>query len=552
MGRIDLTVADFSTLFEASPAAMALSRLADGVFVDANEAFLRLHGYARDEIVGHVGAELELWERPQERERIVALIRSEGRAQNFVHAYRCKSGRVGRALVSLNIVDVESQPHMLGVLNDLAELDSMEANLTATEARLRSIFEHTDAGIAFADGAGTALSFNTAFQNLLGYPEARLRGMNFAEFTHPEDLPRELPLLEDVMQGRKDHYRLEKRLVAADGSVKWIEGFVSAIRDAHGDVMNFIGITTDITARRQADAMLNLYAKVLQHNGEGILISDAKNRIVAVNAAFRRLTGYEEGDVLGKDPSILASGDTPRETYAAMWDALGAAGYWQGELMERRKDGSVYPKWIAISVLHDAAGNLTNYIASFTDISERKTAEEQIRQLAYYDPLTDLPNRRLLLDRLGQAVSQAQRHDRLLAVMFMDLDNFKQINDTLGHEAGDELLKQVAMRLQACVRTGDTVSRQGGDEFVIVLAEIANPAAAVVVADKILHALASPVALGAAAPVVTISIGISVYSADGADNAAELMRQADIAMYEAKRAGRNRYHFFTATQFGGR
>ena len=443
---------------------------------------------------------------------------------------------------------MQGEPHIFGVLSDLSELDRVEANLAESEARFSAIFNTTNAAVAFADSTGTAISFNDAFQKLLGYPAEKLRGMNFAEFTHPDDLAQELPLLSDVQTGKSDHYRIEKRVITASGEVRWIEGLVSVIRDRRGEVSNFVGVLTDITGRRRSEVMLQLFAKVVRHSGEAILISDAENRIVMVNDAFTQLTGYAEHEVLGKDPSMLGSGQAPPETFVAMWQSLRATGYWQGELMDRRKDGSCYPKWIAISVLRDISGAIINYIASFTDISERKLAEEKIQQLAYFDPLTNLPNRRLLLDRLDRALAQAQRFNRRMAVMFLDLDNFKSINDTLGHEVGDLLLQEIATRLLDCVRTGDTVSRQGGDEFVIVLSEIGDPHDATAVADKMLKKLAEPVKVAANELEITTSIGISIYTPSDGMSALQLMKDADAAMYEAKRSGRNRSHLSPPTQ----
>ncbi|MEN6587056.1 MAG: PAS domain S-box protein, partial [Sulfuricella sp.] len=346
-----------------------------GRFLDVNDAYCRMIGYERDELLAMSISDLEASERPDDTRAHIEKVLATG-YDRFESRHRCKSGTILDVEVTVNYFPVAGG-RLIVFVRDVTAQKKAETTLMESEARFRSIFENACTGIAFADGDGKAISFNDAFRQMLGYPKEQLRGMSFAEFTHADDLPRELQLLEEVAQGKRDHYTLEKRLIAADGEVKWIDGFVSAVRDPAGQVINFIGIATDITARRQAEATLNLYANVFQHSGEGIVITDADNNIVAVNRSFTRLTGYEEEDVLGENPRILASGKTPRETYQAMWGSLAAQDFWQGEVWERRKDGHNYPKWIAITALRDSFGAVTNYIASFTDITERKAVDER-------------------------------------------------------------------------------------------------------------------------------------------------------------------------------
>ena len=290
-----------------------------------------------------------------------------------------------------------------------------------------------------------------------------------------------------------------------------------------------------------------LFATVFESNPAAIMITDRHNVILAVNPAFTRLTGYEVDEVLGKTPSMMKSGRHDAAFYQAMWEALRDNGEWSGEVWDRRKDGSLYPKWLHISVVHDMCrdgrGEPAFYVASFTDISERKEAEERIRLLAYHDVLTGLPNRLLLLDRLEHAMANAQRGHHHLAVMFIDLDRFKNVNDSLGHAAGDELLREVAGRLRACVRDVDTVARLGGDEFVVVLENLETEVDAVSVANKIQLAFGRSIGVHGQTLHVSTSIGIALYPEDGQD-AATLMRNADTAMYQAKAAGCNNYQFF--------
>jgi diguanylate cyclase (GGDEF)-like protein/PAS domain S-box-containing protein len=301
----------------------------------------------------------------------------------------------------------------------------------------------------------------------------------------------------------------------------------------------------DITARKQAEDALRLYANVFEHMGEAIVITDRDNRILAVNPAFTRQTGYAIDEVLGKEPSVLASGQTPAETYRAMWTALAQTGYWQGELLGRRRDDSLYPKWMSVTVMRGPDGQITNYIANFTDITARKLAEAQISQLAYHDTLTGLLNRISLQNQLEQALAMAQRDQHALAVAFLDLDSFKTINDTMGHAVGDKLLMEVGHRLRESVRHSDVIARLGGDEFVVVLTEVEDATAAARVAEKILDALARPYRIDNHTLHSTASIGLAFYPDDGADGDT-LMKSADTAMYHAKSVGRNNVQFYTA------
>src|SRR5512135_705209 len=297
---------------------------------------------------------------------------------------------------------------------------------------------------------------------------------------------------------------------------------------------------------RQAEqAQQRLWSMVFASTGEAIAITDHNNNIVAVNAAFTRLTGYTEAEVIGMNPRILSSGNLPPEFYRSMWHQLTDTGSWAGELEDKRKDGTVYPKWLNISVVRNAEGNITNYIGIFQDITERKENEERLAHLANHDTLTGLPNRHLLLDRLQNAITLARRTGETVALMFLDLDNFKWVNDSLGHDSGDELLIAVATRLKESVRASDTVARLGGDEFVVLLTQVANDLEVAQIASKIIEAVAQPLELAGHDFHVTTSMGIGLYPNDGKD-ATTLLKHADTAMYVAKSEGKNQYRYFDA------
>ncbi|MBS4097432.1 MAG: EAL domain-containing protein [Sulfuricella sp.] len=289
---------------------------------------------------------------------------------------------------------------------------------------------------------------------------------------------------------------------------------------------------------------LQLAAKVFDGSIEGILISTADNTIVSVNRAFSEITGYSAEEVLGQNPRLLNSGRQSQVFYRDMWDSLNKTGHWQGEIWNRRKNGEIFPQWLTISVLRDEAGEVNHYIALCTDISQRKFDEERIERLAYYDPLTDLPNRVLLQDRLARVLANAQRNHRAAAILMLDLDRFKNINESLGHGVGDAVLQAVAERLRTNVRDADTVARLGGDEYLVVLADIDDAQDVAVVAKKVLDSFAAPISVGDRELGVSLSIGISVYPNDGEDQQT-LMKNADSAVYSAKQAGRNTYQFYT-------
>ncbi len=316
-----------------------------------------------------------------------------------------------------------------------------------------------------------------------------------------------------------------------------LDALLEAIRKAAKNVIQ----QREIESKNR---QLQLAAKVFEGSIEGIMISNADNVIVSVNRAFCEITGFAEEEVIGQNPRLLNSGRQSQVFYRDMWDSLNKTGHWQGEIWNRRKNGEIFPQWLTISVVRNDIGEVTHFIALCTDISQRKFDEERIERLAYYDPLTDLPNRVLLQDRLARVLANAQRNHRVAAILMLDLDRFKNINESLGHGIGDAVLQSVAERLRTCMRDADTVARLGGDEYLVVLADIEDAQGAAIVAKKILDSFAPPIVVGDRELGVSLSIGISVYPNDGEDQQS-LMKNADSAVYSAKQAGRNTYQFYT-------
>jgi diguanylate cyclase (GGDEF)-like protein/PAS domain S-box-containing protein len=317
----------------------------------------------------------------------------------------------------------------------------------------------------------------------------------------------------------------------------WMISFVGL------SLLFLVGIGLHIRAIKRNEAKLKLAASVFSYAREGIVITDTEGRILQVNTAFSRITGYSPEDVLGKNPKILNSGKQPKSFYESMWHALGKKGYWYGEMWNRRKDGEFYVQMTTISAVRDANNTLTHYVALQSDITNLKEHEQRLEHIAHYDALTNLPNRVLLADRLQQAMMIAEREKDYLAVLFLDLDGFKEVNDQYGHEVGDQLLIELAHRMQAQLRKSDTVARIGGDEFVVLLNGLKSVNAAHNLLHGLMHSVSEPVVINHANLQVSASIGVTFYPADPSA-ADQLIRHADLAMYQAKQQGKNRYHFF--------
>lgn len=315
--------------------------------------------------------------------------------------------------------------------------------------------------------------------------------------------------------------------------------------------LHYRQLQTSYQEIQQSNKKLELADIVFRESSEAIMISDEKNRILQINPAFTEITGYTLEDIKGKNPNILSSGQHDRTFYQTLWRSLKETGHWSGEIWNRRKSGEVYPEWLSINVVRDKDGKVINHQAIFSDITSRKQEEARLLQLANYDALTGLPNRLLFHDRLRQARETACRDMKSFAVLFIDLDYFKEVNDGLGHAAGDTVLQTVAKRLQSCVRTTDTVSRYGGDEFLIILQDVNSYSEITVIVEKIIQAVSQIINISNKTVNISASVGVSLRNADQAcstKNDAELanvIEQADKMMYEAKQAGRATYKLAT-------
>ena len=440
----------------------------------------------------------------------------------------------------------ELQVHQLELQMQNEELRRAQLALEAARDRYLDLYDFAPVGYLSLDSQGVITEANLTAAALLGADRGSLKGTDFAAC---------------ATSAGSDRWHLYAMALARHGAPASIElalrgpggrefhGRIDGVRVRTQDTAPMLRITlTDITQRKLVEAELRLAATAFEAQ-EGIMITDAYGVIERVNRAFTEITGYEAAQAVGQTPRLLYSGRHDAAFYTEMWSTLRSTGAWQGELWNRRKNGEIYPQWLTITAVRDDDPQLTRYVGTMQDISRRKAREEEISQLAFFDPLTGLPNRRLMKDRLQQALAISARSGREGALMFIDLDNFKRVNDTLGHDKGDILLQQVAQRLTACVREGDTVARLGGDEFVVMLAadlSIAPTEAAAqarAVGEKILAALHRPYAIAGREQPGSASIGIALFS-DHLRTVDELLTHADQAMYQAKAGGRNTLRFF--------
>lgn len=444
---------------------------------------------------------------------------------------------------------VMMQARMQNLEKRRQEAVAKNLELSASKHRYRTLIEVANDAIFVADAdSGLLADCNRQAEALLGRPRRDIIGQHLIDLYEGASASSN-----EIGLGKREFWErmlnegimtAEFSLVRADGRTIFVESSSNAFEMEGRRFMHCA--LRDISERKRSEKRLRLLANAFHYSSNAILVTDAENLIVEVNPAFTELTGYELADVQGRNPSIFSSGETLKEVFEAMWADITRQGYWQGEVNNCRKDGSVYIAFLTISVVRDEMGQILYHLANYIDITQRRLAEDRIKHLAHHDSLTNLPNRAQLQDRLEQAIKYARRDRGQVAAMFIDLDNFKRINDTLGHRVGDALLKEVAIRLKHSVRPVDVVARLGGDEFVIVIIGMDVLSNAAAAASRILESLRMPYRVENHEIQSGASIGIAVFPSDS-DNSESLMKNADIAMYHAKSQGRNTYQFFTQT-----
>ena len=516
-----------------------------GNLVEVNQAYADMSGYTVDELLHMKIPQLEARERPEETKAHIEKIMAEGH-DTFETVHRHKEGHL--IDVEVSVVLVREKQQLAVFLRDITERKRAELELLRRQRMLNTAERMGQMGSWQLDIPSGTLHWSDEVYRIFELDPERFRPSyeNFLGAIHPEDRDRVSLAYTRSLEARKE-YDIEHRLQMGDGRIKWVRELCTTEFDALGKPLLSIGAVQDITLQKLAEERLR-EASVAFETHEAILITDKDVNIVRVNHAFEQLTGYTQQEVQGRNPHMLSAGRHSKAFYAEMWEKIIITGTWSGELWDRHKDGHEYPKWLTITAVRDEDGATTGYVGIFTDMTERRKAEEDIHQLAFYDPLTRLANRRLLQDRFRLALSMSTRSNLYGAVLFLDLDRFKTLNDTLGHQYGDQLLIDAALRIQECVREVDTVARLGGDEYVILADELdagmqeASQKAALI-ADKIRVALERPFQIYGHTYHSSASIGVCLYRGTG-ESIDDLLKHADLAMYHAKDAGRNTVRFF--------
>jgi diguanylate cyclase (GGDEF)-like protein/PAS domain S-box-containing protein len=434
-----------------------------------------------------------------------------------------------------------------GIIADISQRKHHEMRIEALLTEQSAILDNVMFGVMFVRHR-RIVSVNRRCEELFGYGHGEMTGNSTAiVFTSAYDFEeageRQYPAL-----AAGGDFSEERQYRRRDGGLLWalVSGCaLDPLRPNEGSIW----VYADITARREAEEKLRLSATVLEHIADGVMVVDASGIIVTVNPAFTQITGYSEAEALGRHSSLNRSQRHDAAFYQAMWDELIASGFWRGEVWHQRKNGEVYLEWLTISAVRDTRAVTTHYVGVFSDITLAKESQEKLDHMAHHDPLTALPNRLLFHDRLQHALLRAARDLEQLAVLFIDLDRFKNVNDTLGHHVGDELLQQVAGQLSARLREGDTLARLGGDEFIVLLERIDGEYGATQVAEKLMTMFEQPFTVAGHELFVTCSVGISLYPDDALD-LNMLIRNADVAMYQAKARGRNGYRFYAPSMTG--
>ena len=504
----------------------------------------RAWGYGRERIASM--SPLDFFP-AEERSRIreaVERVFAEGVAETEGEVEDAAGRRLPHRFAARRI-DRMSDSLAVGLGVDIREQRRAEAALRASEQQFRAVFEQAALGIVIVGSDRRPTAVNPAFERIVGRPAAELESMTVDEFTHPDDAGLDLPWFRELQRGERSNYQLEKRYRTPAGETIHARTTVSRLHDPpnEGEPTSVIALVEDITEKHERESKLRQWANVFENTTEAILITDPENRIVDVNPAFTTITGYAAEEIRGQTPRVLKSGYHDQSFYERMWWSLQRDGVWQGEIWNRSKDGAVYPQTMTVNAVRDANGEVINYIAVITDVTQLRRSQQELEYLAHHDPLTGLANRVLLRDRLEHALSRQMRSPAGLAVVLLDLDRFKDVNDSLGHTTGDELLIAAATRLSAACRAQDTIARLGGDEFAVLAEDVSAEEEVARLASRLCRSLAEPIAVDGRELYVGASAGIAVPPRDGSD-AETLVKNADTAMYRAKEESGSAYCFY--------
>jgi diguanylate cyclase (GGDEF)-like protein/PAS domain S-box-containing protein len=432
-----------------------------------------------------------------------------------------------------------------GFISDVTERKILERTVHDQVLELNTILDNSSVGVAFVRDRHLVWA-NLRMGELFGYSVEEVKGQSTRVFYPTQESFDTLGEKSQATLASGNRYIVEQPMRRKDGKDTWMR-LSGKLVDHTNPAMGSIWVFEDITEQKRIATDLQLAANVFTHAREGIMITDAQGIILDVNDTFATITGYARDEVIGKNPRLLNSGRQGHEYYVELWRSLLKKGHWYGEVWNRRKSGEIFAEMQTISAVRDEHGVIQNFVSLFSDITPMKEHEHELEHIAHYDALTQLPNRVLLADRLQQAMFHSQRRQHVLAVVFMDLDGFKSVNDTHGHATGDTLLIEISQQMKSALREGDTLARIGGDEFVAILADLEHVKDCEPVLTRMLAAASERVSVGSLSLQVSVSMGVTFYPQEGAD-ADLLLRQADQAMYAAKQAGKNRYYLFDVAQ----
>ncbi len=544
--------ARFRSTFEQAAVGIAMCSLA-GRYSRVNRRFTEISGYSEADLLQMDFRELlHPDDAPRVDAQLVTLAGSEREVIALEIRIRRRDGGLVWVAMTVSVVRALSRDpsQYMVVIEDISGRKQTEAVLRESEARMRTIVSSIDEGIVMRDAAGDVVVCNDAVAQIYDIAPDQIAKfrldsglIDFVFADGSARAPETLPPMRALATGTPVADMVAFR--AHDGEIRtlWVKSSPLQ-RDEDPFPHAVVTTITDMTQRLQAEAELRLAASVFENSVEAIVVAGADRNIVRANPAFSTVTGFDVREVIGLGLPDVTGSRHETGFFEGVWRCIERDGFWQGEVWNTRKNGKAFPAWLSISSVRDHDGQISHYVAVFSDITERKANEARIAYLAHHDPLTGLPNRALMQDRLSQSLARAHRERTMVGLLFLDLDRFKMINDSLGHHAGDRLLQQVAERVRTCVRDSDTICRQGGDEFIIVLNDMPNTRAPARVAEKILGSLAEPFDVDTHRIGTSFSIGIAVYPNDGRDPES-LMKNADTAMYHAKESGRNTFRFFT-------
>lgn len=525
----------YKELFNHIPDLVFLLSLT-GEILEINESACEALGYRKDELCGKNIASLigkDFLKYAPERFR---QIKKSG-SHHFITEHQKKNGGVVPVEVSAKIICIGDKNYILAVNRNIAEREKVFDQLTHSEEKHRAVVETLGDGFWMLDMQGRLLDVNDVYVRQSGYTRKELLSMRIPDLEASESPGETKEHVQKVIA--EGHDRFESLHRRKNGEIWPVEVVTNYWDIDEGIIFGFI---IDISKRKEVEKEIELMARVFQNANEAMVITDAHNKIIKTNKSFEKLTGYNNEEVVGEDPKILSAGRMTYSFYRDMWETLSREGKWSGEIWDKRKDGSEYPKWLSISVVKNKNNEIINYLANFQDITERKRAEREITELAYHDSLTGTHNRLSLINHLEQSLLSSDRNGLSFSIIFLDLDRFKTINDSLGHHVGDALLIQATERMNNILQKGDILGRLGGDEFVIILTGCTREQVKMF-AKKLVAEISRSFYIDDHVVYTSPSIGVAFYPEDGTESNT-LMQKADMAMYNAKLEGGKTYRFF--------